>query len=1792
MRLRDIVEVDQQGLIADAVNLKMMADDSKNLSLCQGFIFNYDAEKQKTSTLGVLDALRESFHSANSLNVHLMVQDFGKGKSHFALTLANFFKKPADSPEVQGILNRVDLAVSGTANALYEKLKAYKQRSKTHLVICISGEVATDLNKMLLQGLRNALEEHGIGDAIAQHIIQEPLRYLRGLAGEKREQAEQYLEEIGKPFGDLESMTELLAEDNYDIIPTVVEISKQLETYAFNFEYNLDIEKILEDVVTKLCTGENRRFEGVLILLDEINAYLRAWLKNSKAAGGAALQNITNVCERNRGRIALLCMAQIKPSLDNQIPYLERKSYERFTTRIELAPSTYEPRASLELVIDNLLNQCDNSDWQDFHSQWGDTLWRESNRSYEQYITAYSNRNWPIEDFHKHLGLGCYPLHPLTGYLLCNLEFTQGRTAIQFIKEDVAQFIEHKSVEVNGDLQFVRPVQLMDAFASNFSLQSKYAEYEKAYESIAASASEDELTMLKAIALYYLCGEKISKPDRERHDAILSVMTGFSSANTRHLLARLADDYQVVYYNAGSNTYRFFTGFSIADLKRKIEEDTENKTPSFNDLLKHCRKNLPNYLGSETVRADRFATERRLNSADWQFAKEIFTIDQFERVLSSERSVNNSERGLVAYFIGEYDQDLKAMEKEAELILGKAPKAVRERIIIALPNRGTRDLAKVLAMKDALSSKSSREKQEFGAALTELNKQFEEQLDSELHQIFDSCTYTCRIIDKIPRAEIKHLEPIASKMLDELYTYVPPVESQDKLRTRSTAGSQVVSFASRQLLANDLKEPFPNNAYKNVIDPVFIRRWKLLKAGTPYTAMVPQDPNIRQAWDMISELTDIGEKDQQSVEVSKIWKILSEAPYGHNELTFTILFAAWLAFHRAEVELSGAFGIPKTKKDTVTVKTAPLYEWAQTNVLEKAKDFISLWVLRGKNQVVRRKPLDVSVPRSVSYTDASPLIERIISQIQSGTLDPSKVAFLEKKQRQIQQGITVINTWIQPTIEAQQKLEQQAPLDVLASYYAPLEITPPTITIQDDVTTVRVAEDQADTWRQTRQALKDRIESLVEDLSSRASSFETPEQGQHLLKDLEHKIGKLSEVSELPTRFPDSLRSALESAAQRATQLQQLEKKRGLIEQIQRLYESLVLNAAQSQYSDTLEKIETLAAAIPEVRQEQVYLDVVADIESKQDGLIRKIDEWESKFSSIGSVNEALELSAEVTREQNRFDSEVNQQQVESLVNRIQNRILQQNDEIAIETELAAIVQKSRQKLESVSSLNNFNDAVQAYTELSQLALPKANATNAESCQQQLKASQEEGEVAIRQRLEQLCQNCEREIKRADEYERMKADVLQAQRFVAKQAELTNEQEKLQAAQQALEERYSSLQKRTGDEAIIADIQKFKPGMGNTILRCEEIVEQIKELRSQLNFPEEHTDTTERFITAFQGKRAEYTFSLDDLGVQLQSIETSPKLQQLSNELSKLEFVFKDSTEYPRYKGLEDRLQALSKDLDQVSVLEAHVTSAQSISSIKQALTELAESQTKLQDSDRFRAKLSVLEESLTQRYKQFIDELAQWKQDLDYIAESSSARKVQTKVANGASRYKDSEYADNYDVVRTDINQLAQLLALADTQKVESIEACQAEIDRLNDWKGDQESVSEAIEQRLQRIEKTLRQTQQTIETRQRNAAQKWLVGLQDEVTQLASVTEASEKLEKANAHLKKISLTRSKHDNFLEDAQKDLLREVTEAYQLVQNQNRASKIETLFKELPTNERVELYQRLSAYLESTTEIF
>jgi hypothetical protein len=176
----------------------------------------------------------------------------------------------------------------------------------------------------------------------------------------------------------------LLQQNNPAVIPAVKKLAHHITGFLPDFSADIDIEAILKDVLENFCSGDNPRFQGVLILFDELNYYLQSWAADQVGAGGTALQNITNICERYKGKIALLSFAQLHPSNAIKISATDRESYFKISSRLTPQDSTYNPESSLELVIDNLLIQKkDTHNWKEFYERWKNTLLSEARTAYE-----------------------------------------------------------------------------------------------------------------------------------------------------------------------------------------------------------------------------------------------------------------------------------------------------------------------------------------------------------------------------------------------------------------------------------------------------------------------------------------------------------------------------------------------------------------------------------------------------------------------------------------------------------------------------------------------------------------------------------------------------------------------------------------------------------------------------------------------------------------------------------------------------------------------------------------------------------------------------------------------------------------------------------------------------------------------------------------------------------------------------------------------------------------------------------------------------------------------------------------------------------------------------------------------------------------------------------------------------------------------------------------------------------------------------------------------------------------
>lgn len=1802
MLLSQLVKINQEALVANAVNFELMDDPEKNLRLCRGFVFNYDSDpkKLKNSTVGVLETLRRSFYSASEPNVHLMVQDYGKGKSHFALTIANFFQKPYNSPEVEGILQQIEYATSNN-NQILQGLKYYKEQGR-NLVICLSGDKPiADLKKQFLQALRKTLNYEEITDSIAEQVCKQPLQYLQNLNIEQRELAEAYLERIGNPEGDINKIIQCLREDSYQVITRVKEICREVTGITPYFDADIDVESILADLINKLCTGENRRFQGILIIFDELYNYLQKWATDPVAAGGTTLQNITNICERFKGKIALLSLTQRRPGRVFQSKNVE--DYNRLVSRIELLPSTYEPVANLELVLDSLLAQQETSAaWQEFSGKWRDTLNSLSTNIYKnRTANYYQSRNWPPEKFLKHITLGCFPLHPLTSYLLCNLDFTQGRTSIQFVQEDVSRFIQEQPVDKSGNPNLIYPVALVDAFEGNFSNPDANREYSTVFSDYSYSANKvrassdaepDELLVLKALLLFYANGGRLTKSDKEKHEELLSVLTGLSILKLKVVLDKLNKTREVVYHNDADNTYRFYAGgFGIDELRRRIKEETGNKPPSIDRVENYCQSNISKHIGNDTI-PTQFIELNGLRSEDWRYYNKVFTATRFRQALFSDKTLKDIDvSGIVVYIIAETSEELLALRSEIKQLLERSP--IKSQVVIAISSQPVGELARLLLENSVVEKKSV---QDFGAALTQLKQQYEKQIEDGIADLFKSCNYHCHILDKIPTGDRNNVHKIVSAVLGDRYPYVPTVNASDKMYLKSSTGSEVIGYVSKRLLENDLRpQAFPKKSYDTVVKQVFANPWGLLRLvnNQKYIVEVPSQRNIKVAWEEISAMTALGEKSEKIVEISKIWETLSRPPYGYNEYTFTILFAGWLAYHCSEVLLSGGFGIPQKKSDQVVVRTEPVKNWASTNVFDKPKDFVNIWIKNGRTSLIRRKPAPYpEVPKSVDYDQAQQFIQDINNYL-SNAPDPSRVNEITNIGQKLLGAIEKINQRLTPVSQVENLLRLEnnsVDIEMLLRMCTELQENLPVI--NEGGFTINPSPQQEKKREEVSQTVIEKIGEIIESESQRVQSLCTEADCEAYKTDINRIISQITQVTYLPIRFFEELQNALLTGNIKLSEIIEQTKFTNCLEQIKRLNNSLSSLATQSEYIDIKVQIENLVATVPATREKETYKNIVKDLEAKQEAFIQKISDWENQFSQSMPRPLAMQLSSSINQEINRFTNEKSKQRLNNLLSRVQDIILQRETEEEESEDIHDIIADAERKLQYTKNTKKLSGAFTAYRDLNQLRLPTIiKIAGLKNKPKELENLKSHAYDAISQRLTQIIEKCEQPINQDSDYEQLQSSLQQSKEFVTACDDFQRLISELQEAEETLQTQYEEFQKQQQDKQKLHSIRQYTASKANTIHLCEDSITNINSLKNDFYYPDKYISEVDKLIQEFINKVTTFKNKLHSLQERLLTVTNSKEIDSIKKEYAQLDFVFKDSTEYSIYQQLQAEIDSLAEDLDLIRHWESLYQQSNSIASCDRTLASIDDEQAKLHNLDRFRQQIEQLQTNLYQRKQGYIGQLEELYGKLSNIKTQKEAQKMQGELNNKSAYYRESQQEERYQLICSELNLVSSLLQISTTQKLDTLQACQAEKERLLTWQEESGKITAAVQTRFDSLIAQLEQIQQHITNQQRDAARKWLESLEVQNRSLESIEPVS-KLDKANQLLKQIKQQKYQYQPILQAEQQKVIEKIVNNCVEFQNQDKESKIITLFQELPREQRESLLKRLPEYLSGTTEEF
>ncbi|NEQ47458.1 MAG: hypothetical protein F6K00_29525 [Leptolyngbya sp. SIOISBB] len=1805
MLLKELVEVNQKGNVANAVNFDMMDDPETNQDLCDSFIFNYDPKKPELSTVGILDRLKESYHSRNEPNVHMMIQQYGKGKSHFAVVLANFFGKPADSPEVHGIVDQVDKATSGSSKVIAEKIKSYKQRQeKPHLVLCLSGDKGGDIRKQFLQVVIDELAAAGVDNAIATHMCREPLNYLEGLSPENKAKADAYLESLSNPDGDVNSLIKQLQKHNPGVIRAVKDVCRHVSNVAPDFQDDINVEAILRDLLDHLCSGESAQFSGILILFDEMNYYLQSWAADQIGAGGTALQNITNICELYKGKIALLSFTQIKLDTAVGISPSVKESYLKLSSRLSPGQSTYDgPASSLELVIDNMLTQKeDTSQWQDFLHRWNDTLLDTARDAFEKRIKTYQQRGWNLEYFYNHLSKGCFPLHPITAYLLCNLDFTQDRTAIQFIKGYVNQFIADKPVEENEYLSYIYPIDLVDTFAENFSNESIYKRYQEACKVVLSSENPDEPKALKALFLYFTSGEKLSKNnDREDHEAILGALAGLSENRMKAALHSLMNTRDLISYKPEIKLYRFWEGISPRGIEDEIEDLIRDKVTSVQSIVGVCQGSRKALLGDTVCVANQFVRDRKLVADDWRYEIKFYTPDALIYDLGSERTMRSTEeRGILAYVLAETQEELTDLRLTINDHLAKSPN--EDSIAVAIPSEATGDLARVLLKQRTLADVDSQKKRMWGmAACDQLEQRWSEQLITRLRQILESCSYYCITANKVPIDKRNQSSWIISSLLKELYPFVPPVDGIEKLRSDHGTGKKIVKSVASQLLADTLSpQTLQETSHRTVTDSIFVSSWGLLKkTSNKYIPREPKDENLKAAWNEIEHLTDLEGNPEKTFILNDIWKVLSEPPYGYSEYNFTVLFAAWLACHRKEVMLKGPNAVKRNSRQQVSVKQQTLKEWTDTDLFHDPKAFVRSWIVKDRAKLIRKEGLSLpELPNSpMDLSQAQDYLEKANQFLESAEADPEELTGVQRTKAKVEAALEPITAWFQP-VEAIAVLTDDAEIATLLELYQQFQIPLPSYAIGADVISVRPTADQREKHDEASQAIATRIEQFTEQVSLRSENLEAIEACDTYKLEVQSLINAFQQTPELPEHLQEILQNASKVSERVRSTLEENARIKQLLEDAQAEAQKLTDYSSQADFTQVIGEIKSIQRQIPTDGTEADEIQqLLQNINRQYQELNQKLSAWEERLTSATTQRQILALLEETAKEQERFTETESQEQISRLRERLKSDLSGIESKSQTETLLKAELEIARQPLQRLRDLSDARivEAFQAYQELKGFQFaPVEDDGLLYQYQERLEGFKTQGNEQITKRFQQIR---DRKLPHLELYENRKELLERAlsalegtEEFNAMKAQLTQSQAELEAQAVTLRQQAENQQKEAEDKDTLKEIQQLRPNQNSTIHFCEEAIAQIQMLQARLHFSEKFQTKISHALQACHNKIQSHKQNLNALREQLATVNTSEVLNRLQLSHARLEAAFRDSSEAAAYHAVGEGINDIKEDLIKLDRLDNRYRQANSITICNQILEHL-QSQDLLKYPERFyESRLNPLSERTQQKIKTYQRDLAQIEQQLLYASTPKEIRELQQILLKQSSRYIDSDESEKVEVLNSEIETLLSLMPLLDMTDVIHLEACRIRIQKLISRKESLSSTAQHIYDRIETSLEDLEKRKNKLFIERQDGARKWLGKLNTRSTQIQDAFRDSKKYEIACEILKDIHQNKNSHLEFLDVSECKLLFTIEQQALEEQNKLTENQVLTLFRQLSTSRRKRLYQQLENYLTDQTE--
>ena len=874
--------------------------------------------------------------------VYLITGNYGTGKSHLCLMLANYFAYSADQPDIAQFLENY----ADEDPAAADKLRARRRKGRYLVALC-DYDRPDDFGEVVLRAVLDPLQEAGLADVL-DTPYEEAHRKLEQLEEEQKSgqglvdyyglferQLPNYLAGVSmKAFkGRLYPGMDRAALDVFK------RMHQEILRTSFTYEAS-NLSAILRSTLKSEAFRE--RFEGIAVFWDEFGYTLG----DPNRLSLDIFQQFAQLCaEFDPARGKLIFIATAHKDFSAYAPAWAAEDYSKISDRVKRVNLLPE---GLEDVIGAIVSP-DKA-----HPLWQKEVFPQANPIWSQWVPACKNSgvfDWLVGKppvFREKILEGVYPMHPMATYGVIELAqevASQNRTVFTFFsseKEDIFEegsylwYIHNTPItDASGQLNFYTVDQLFDYFrprlhTANPDLAPKakdaISNYEASLTQLQRARNQNPLELADTVRIERIMHTILIYDLIGLHTSLENIAFGLNAppgerSVIKSQLKELAG-FGIIHLNPTTKLYEFRRS-DIFDVDRAVEEYKREQGDKLGNLAVELTDLVPlkkrdQYLEAKAYNSQhnedkrlerRIVTPGDLASTRIVEGQTLTYFDLLEREIEQEVFQDGDFEGIALYVVCETQADIT---KARDL----AAKNASHRVAAAIPTAPIAFKDAVLNMKAIEHIKGSSEAESFStqdnALVLDREKTFRGKLEELRDQLLDSrkLTWLGAYGKALPVAPPK-ADDAATKVMQQLYTRRNTFSHDDFNRTHDvrnfTKGHLSLVEAANALLkvGHDLTiddRQADNRGEKRYLLRCLYQRGALAKVhkkGGITVVEVERDlpkfePHIPALGDMIRDVQDLGEEDR--IGLRAFINEYRQPPYGLGDIALSLLFATVLRF--------------------------------------------------------------------------------------------------------------------------------------------------------------------------------------------------------------------------------------------------------------------------------------------------------------------------------------------------------------------------------------------------------------------------------------------------------------------------------------------------------------------------------------------------------------------------------------------------------------------------------------------------------------------------------------------------------------------------------------------------------------------------------------------------------------------------------------------------------------------------------------------------------------------------------